>query len=217
MLCERLTKVCTLVNQGMIVADIGTDHAYLPCFLISSGKCDKVYACDVVEGPLNQALKTVELANMTEKVIIVKSNGLENLSDDVDCVCICGMGYHTVEMILNNDIEKVKKYKKVIIQINKNTNLLRKWISDRNYKIIEEIVVFDSNKFYEIISFNCEFHESYNMEQIYLGVTLPKLKSATYMKYLNQKLVKLQNISNNHISEQINKEIIMIENYLKTY
>ncbi len=217
MLSNRLNEVYKLIKEGMVVADIGTDHAYLPCALVTSGKCDKVYACDVAIGPLKQAIKTIETLNLTDKISLVESNGLAKVSDDVNCICICGMGYHTVEMILNNDIDKVLKYQKIIIQINKNTDLLRKWISDHNLLITDETIVYEGNKFYEIIAFSNEYHDTYSEQQIILGYILPTLMSDTYIKYLENKISKYQLINEDSQSIEIKNEIIMINNLLNKH
>ena len=214
MLSNRLNEVYKLIKEGMVVADIGTDHAYLPCALVTSGKCDKVYACDVAIGPLKQAIKTIETLNLTDKISIVESNGLAKVSDDVNCICICGMGYHTVEMILNNDINKVLKYQKIIIQINKNTDLLRKWISDHNLLITDETIVYEGNKFYEIIAFSNEYHDTYSEQEISLGYILPNLMNDTYIKYLENKISKYQLINEDSQSIEIKNEIVMINNLL---
>ena len=214
MLSNRLNEVYKLIKEGMVVADIGTDHAYLPCALVTSGKCDKVYACDVAIGPLKQAIKTIETLNLTDKISIVESNGLAKVSDDVNCICICGMGYHTVEMILNNDINKVLKYQKIIIQINKNTDLLRKWISDHNLLITDETIVYEGNKFYEIIAFSNEYHDTYSEQEISLGYILPNLMNETYIKYLENKISKYQLINEDSQSIEIKNEIVMINNLL---
>ena len=214
MLSNRLNEVYKLIKEGMVVADIGTDHAYLPCALVTSGKCDKVYACDVAIGPLKQAIKTIETLNLTDKISIVESNGLAKVSDDVNCICICGMGYHTVEMILNNDIDKVLKYQKIIIQINKNTDLLRKWISDHNLLITDETIVYEGNKFYEIIAFSNKYHDTYSEQEISLGYILPNLMNDTYIKYLENKISKYQLINEDSQSIEIKNEIIMINNLL---
>ena len=103
MLDNRLTACAELVGGEGIVCDVGTDHAYLAAELINSGKCSKVIASDINEGPLDSARKTVEKYGITDKVELVLSDGLKNVSlDGVSDIVIAGMGGETIAAIIGS-------------------------------------------------------------------------------------------------------------------
>ncbi|HOH87118.1 class I SAM-dependent methyltransferase, partial [Ruminococcus sp.] len=101
MLDNRLKKIAELVSGNGIAVDVGTDHAYLAAELINSGKCSRVIASDVKEGPLDSARNTVDKYGIQDKVELVLSDGLENVSlDGVSDVVIAGMGGETIADII---------------------------------------------------------------------------------------------------------------------
>ena len=103
MLDNRLRKIAELVSGEGIACDVGTDHAYLAAELINSGKCSKVIASDVKEGPLDAARNTVERYGIQDKVELVLSDGLENVDlSGVTDVVIAGMGGETIAEIIGN-------------------------------------------------------------------------------------------------------------------
>ena len=101
MLDNRLQRIAELVSGKGIAADVGTDHAYLAAELINSGKCSKVIASDVKEGPLEAARNTVEKYGIQDKVEMILSDGLENVPlEGVSDVIIAGMGGETIAEII---------------------------------------------------------------------------------------------------------------------
>ena len=110
-LSKRLDMVASFVRQGSIVADIGTDHAYLPVYLISHGISEKAFAADIGRGPLFNAEKTVTEYGLNDKITLVLSDGLKKIDlSAVDTVILAGMGGDLIKDILScADIEELKK------------------------------------------------------------------------------------------------------------
>ena len=108
-LSKRLELLAYLVEKhkkGNILADIGTDHAYLPCYLIEKNIIDKAYACDVAKGPFAASLSTIRQYHFEENVEALLGDGLDPILDkEVDIVTIAGMGSFLIVEIL----EKNKK------------------------------------------------------------------------------------------------------------
>lgn len=173
-LSRRLDALCDLIDNDEVIADIGCDHAQLCIKLIKSGKCKKAYACDINEGPLAQAKKNIEYYNLEDKIETCLSDGLTAVNDDVTTIVIAGMGFETIQMILNQNPEKLKIGRKFIIQANKDVEGLRKWISSHQYKIIKEVVVFEDSHYYQLIVFACEQDESLSESQIRFGKQMRK-------------------------------------------
>ena len=98
---KRLTSIADLVRPGSRIADIGTDHAYLPVALVGSGKCPSALACDVREGPLQNARKAVEAAGLSDRIECRLGDGLSVVgADEADEIIIAGMGGETIAAIL---------------------------------------------------------------------------------------------------------------------
>lgn len=135
---KRLAICADMVTGHGIVCDVGTDHAYLPVYLVQKGICRKVIAGDIGDGPLKFAENTVNKYKMTDKIELVKSNGLENISSDgVTDVIIAGMGAETICGIIAN-AEWLKKGVNLVLQPMTKAPFLRKWLYGNGYSIIRE-------------------------------------------------------------------------------
>lgn len=214
MLSKRLHAVYKFIEERSIISDVGTDHAKLPCFVVSSGLSSKAYAIDIKEGPLLQALKTIEAQALQDKVIPILSDGISHLPSDCNAVTICGLGWLTCEDILMNDIQSLYKLDYVIVQLNKDYHLLRKWISDHHFTIVDEEIVYDGH-YYIIIKFNTDYHESYSDLQILLGPVLMQKRTPLFIEYLEYLLLNLKEIivnvpNDSEVYNNMQKEIQII-------
>ena len=92
-LSERLRAVADLVDDGMVVADIGTDHGYIPIALVQEGRCPRAVAMDINIGPLDRARAHIQAAELSEKIDTRRSDGMKELkAEEADCAIIAGMG-----------------------------------------------------------------------------------------------------------------------------
>ena len=100
---RRLAAAAQLVRGGGSIADIGTDHAYLPAFLILTGKCTRALACDIGKGPLLSAERALRRLGLTEKIGLRLSDGLAEVSpEEADEIAVCGMGGTLIARILSD-------------------------------------------------------------------------------------------------------------------
>lgn len=192
MLSKRLQKIAELVDENKVVYDVGSDHGLLPCFLILNKNIKKAYAVDNKEGPLNKAKTNIEKYGLQDKVIPVLSNGIDDIKEDVDIITIAGMGFYTVKEILDN--KDLSKYDKIIVQVNKDTNLLRQWINDNDYSIIDEVIVKD-DFYYEIVVFKAIKGKKLSPLELKYGPINLRDKTDTFIEYLGQKRSKLASIN----------------------
>ena len=190
MLSKRLLEIAKLVDENKVVYDVGSDHGLLPCFLVKENICPKAYAVDNKIGPLNRAKEAIKEYKLEDKVIPILSNGIDDVKDDVDIITIAGMGYYTVADILKD--KDIFKYK-FIIQVNKDVEELRRFISENNYTIINEKIVKEGH-YYEIVVFDCKHHNSYSDIEIKYGPILLKNKEALFIEYLEFTRDKYLNI-----------------------
>ena len=99
---NRLTMTAALIPENAVVADIGTDHAYLPCFLVNNGMIPSAIASDVADGPMENAKKTVEKYGLADKITVRKSDGLQNIRPaECTCIVLAGMGGNLICDILS--------------------------------------------------------------------------------------------------------------------
>ena len=208
MLSDRLFHIAQMIEPNEAVFDVGSDHALLPCFLMSNDICPKVYAGEIAEGPLKRAKENIRRYGLEGKVIPVLGDGLQNAPDDVQIVVIAGMGYHTIRHILEEC--DVSSYDYFILQCNSEVDKLRQYLSDHHYTIEDEKVVFDGF-YYQIIRFSSAYHESYTPLQIKYGpLNLLKQEDVfrDYLQDLKEKLLKI-NVSAN--KEEYRQSISEIE------
>ena len=123
----RIQKIADMINKGVVLADIGTDHAFLPILAIKHKKVKKAYACDIAKGPLEIAKRNIQAENLDGQIETILSNGFEHVPLDVDVVVIAGMGYYTAKDILEAAGEKrLITCKQLIVEVNRKPELLRK-------------------------------------------------------------------------------------------
>ncbi len=191
MLSKRLRTIADLIIPGSVVFDVGSDHALLPCYLAQKGLIKRAYAGDNKPGPLQSAINNINRLKLNDLVIPLLSEGLEKVTPDVDTVVIAGMGVNTaIEILQNADL---KQFKRIIVQLNRNTDQFRSYLSDSNYSIIDETIIYDGF-YYPIIVFNTIYHERYTAKEIALGPILLKKREPSFYDYLQQMADKLAEI-----------------------
>lgn len=151
-LTPRLMAVAAYVKKGSTVADIGTDHAYIPAYLLENGIINKAYACDVRQGPLANAEKTIREHRLSG-VEFILSDGLERLRGKVfDTVIMAGMGGELIAEIMDKDPWcKNKKYH-FILQPMTKADVLRRFLYQNGFEILEETLAPEKDKLYNILS-----------------------------------------------------------------
>ena len=153
MLDVRLQTCFDLVGGEGIVCDVGTDHALLAAELIRSGKCERVIASDIKEGPLDSARRTVEKYQITDKVDLVLSDGLAEVPlDGVSDVVIAGMGGETIADIIAAAIEKAPESVRWVLQPMTKAEILRKRLYELGLEIVGEQLAEDEDKLYTVIA-----------------------------------------------------------------
>lgn len=152
MLDNRLKMCADMISGKGIVCDVGTDHALLAAYLITNGKCEKVIASDINEGPLESAGKTVEKYGISGKVDLVLSDGLKNVNGEgVSDIVIAGMGGETIVKILSEcqfDLNGIR----LILQPMTKAEILRKWLFMYGFSVISEKGVAVGEKLYTVIT-----------------------------------------------------------------
>lgn len=164
---ERLKCVASLVNKGARVADIGTDHAYLPIYLVQNGISNKVYACDVRKEPLRRAKLHIDEYGLSDKIITQLCDGLKGINKgDVDTVTICGMGGKLMKNIIKAGIDKLGDNTQLVLSAQSELRDFRKYLLEAGIYIKSEHMLLEDGKYYFI--FDCVYN---TQDEYYLNVT----------------------------------------------
>lgn len=186
-LSKRLERVGEFVPSGSRLADIGSDHAYLPVALVLQEKLSYAIAGEVVKGPYESARSQVEKNGLTEKIIVRLANGLDAIetTDAIDVITICGMGGVLIRDILEagKSNSRISGRERLILQPNVGEKTLREWLASNEYTLIEEDILEENDKLYEIIvaEKQPEIHH-YTKKELLFGPILLKKKSAAFIK-----------------------------------
>ncbi len=147
----RLQLLADLVPQGARLADVGTDHGYLPIWLLSQGRISSAVAADIAPAPLDHARRTAAEYGITEGLSFCLCDGLQGLSlQDADTLVIAGMGGETVIHILSQ-ASWCQDAKLLLLQPMTKVALLRSWLANNGYMIRQERLVWDKAHLYPVL------------------------------------------------------------------
>ena len=202
---ERLTRVSSFVPNGSKVCDVGSDHAYLPVYLIQNNQISCAIAGEVVEGPYLSAKQTVRDYRMEDRIEVRLGDGLKILSkeDEITAVTICGMGGELISRILEAGYSggHLNGRERLILQPNVAEHFVREWLMNHSYHIVEETVVEDNHRLYEIIVAEpVGKHIEYTELELKYGPILLKESSELSVAKWNR-----MNRKNKEILEQLQK------------
>ena len=148
-LSKRLLTVAGMVENDSVVADIGTDHAYIPIYLVEQGVCKKAIAMDVNPGPLERAREHILASGLSEQIVTRLSDGLAKLSEnEADTYVIAGMGGPLMVSILARRMDLLQKGKTLVLQPQSEIGEVREFLIHNHYKIIREEMFYDMEKTY---------------------------------------------------------------------
>ena len=151
-LSERLLAVSSLVTEGSRLADIGTDHGFVPIFLVESGRIPSAIAMDVNAGPLERAREHIALHGLEEKIVTRLSDGLTALGkDEADTVLIAGMGGALTVRILDQRKDLPSQVKELVLQPQSEIGLVRRYLEHSGWKIVREKMVREDGKYYPMM------------------------------------------------------------------
>ena len=193
-LSERL-KTAALMVKYKNIADIGTDHGYVPCFLAENKIINHAIACDINKGPLLRAEENIRNSGLEDIIETRLGNGLDKIEgSEAETVIIAGMGGILICDILKKDTEKLNSIKQLVLQPQRDVYKVRKCLHSLGFKIDNEEMVFENGKYYNIIS-AVKGVETYESDADYIfGRRLIENKSQVLKAYINSRIKKYENI-----------------------
>ena len=193
-LSSRLKTIASFVSEGMCVADIGTDHGYIPIYLTSEGMTDKAYAMDVNRGPLERAGENIRKEGLDGRIECILSDGMEKLPIDADSVVIAGMGGDLMEQILMGGEDRLFRLSELVLSPQSHWEKVRRFLHSHGFAIEKEALIKEDGKYYIVIK-AVRGRQSYGESWQYsYGTHLTGLKDPLMKEYLTKELNDKQKI-----------------------
>ena len=227
-LSKRLQAVANLVSVGLTVADVGTDHGYIPIYLLENGKCAKALAMDVNRGPLLRAKEHIVEHGLEEMIETRLSDGVKQLRiGECEAVVIAGMGGALTIKILEEGKEVFKSLTEFVLQPQSELYKVRKYLIEQGYRITAEDMVQEDGKFYPMMKVINDESDTYNAIEFRYGKCLLSKKHPVLRVFLEKEkntkkniLQNLQKEDGEHIEvrkKEIEEELEGIEYALQRY
>lgn len=227
-LSKRLQAVADLVTEGLVVADIGTDHGYIPIYLLETGKCKKAFAMDVNKGPLQRAEEHILESNLQEKIETRQSDGVKALRcKECQSVVVAGMGGALTIRIMEEGEEIFRNLQDFVLQPQSELDKVRRFLQEHGYSVIAEDMVFEDGKFYPMMKVKNGECDSYTEMELCYGKGLLEQKHPVLEKYLQkeidtkkQVIKHLEHETGEHIERRVSElkqELLLAMKALQVY
>ncbi len=206
-----------MVDKNTRVADIGSDHAYLPVELLETNIASFAIAGEVAKGPMSRSKEDVDKFGLSAKIDVRLGDGLAviNENDEIDTVVIAGMGGILIKDILTRATEEqLSNVKTLILQPNIGEPLVRHWLVENNFEIIDEDIIAEEHHVYEIIKAQ-KVNRSVSLTeaQYLMGPVLMQKKTPTFIAKWEHKLNSFKKaVANMHNAKVIDQEKIAAMN-----
>jgi len=169
-LTPRLMKIASLVPKGSTLADIGTDHAYIPVYCVKNSICNRAIAMDVNDGPLKNARERVVVNGVSDRVELRLSDGLKELKNgEADTIVIAGMGGLLIQSILDSRRDVLTEGTQLILQPMLAQKELREYLYTHDMCVKNEYLAMEGDKIYNVIVAVVGYKCGYSKRDIVVG------------------------------------------------
>lgn len=169
---KRLDKIASFVEPGIGVADVGTDHGYIPVMLCRRGYEGNIVATDINEGPLNKARLSLSEAGFEDKVSLMLCDGLDGCNpESVNTIIVAGMGGDTITGILDRAEWCAREDIRLILQPVTKPEILRYWLINNDFCITDEALEKENGTIYQIICARPGMSDRYSDAELFIGKT----------------------------------------------
>lgn len=197
-LSMRLERVAAQVPAGARLADIGSDHGYLPVALVRRGAITAAVAGELALTPFTSAERAVRENGLDQQIVVRMANGLEAIEpeDGITAISMCGMGGETIRDILDNGKARLNGRERLILQPNGGEQPLRRWLMDNGYRILWEEILQENRWDYEIIVAELAEPMMYTARELYFGPLLMRERSPAFIAKWQNRLRQKQKTLN---------------------
>lgn len=202
-LSNRLLAVARLASAGHCLADVGTDHGYIPIYLIEEGKFEKAIAMDVKKGPLLRAQENRDSHGLEEKIDLRLSDGVNALKEgEADTVVIAGMGGSLMVRILSEGEKVLRSVKTLVLQPQAEIYRVREFLLESSYRVEKEHMLVEDGKYYSMMRVVHGSMEPMTEVEKQYGPLLLKDKNPCLLEFLNREEGKYREIRENLLREK---------------
>lgn len=190
-LSKRLQAVADMVTPGMRLADIGTDHAYIPIYLTEQNVIPEAIAMDINKGPLERAEEHIREYGFESRIQTRLSDGLKKLEiGEADAMIAAGMGGALVIKILEDRKEVAKSLKELILQPQSELGKVRAYLLGNGYQVIAENMILEDGKYYPMMKvIPCQnLEETYRPEELEYGKWLLHNANPVLKEFLEREI-----------------------------
>ena len=194
-LSKRLTAVAGFVEQGAVLADIGTDHGYVPIALVRRGVIPRAIAMDVNAGPLARAQAHIREYGLEDRIETRLGDGLSQLRPgEADAVVMAGMGGELVMRILEGGRSLWDHIRTWILSPQSDLEKVRRYLAANGFCIAEEAMVKDEGKFYTVMKVQRGLEPACSVIQLRYGRHLLDRRDPILTEYLNRERKRVRTI-----------------------
>lgn len=223
---KRLSTIVNLIDPCTTVADIGTDHAFIPIYLVKNQICSRAIASDVRAGPAEKARKNIVSFGLQKEIEVRIGPGLTTLlHKEAETIVIAGMGGELIKEILGQGAEVARFSQSLVLQPMTQHEHLRKWLYDNEYSIIDEDLAEEYGKIYIVMKVTSKPAGRLSESQLCFGQVLFQKKHYLLRKYIMNSISELEKIQeklsgiNTQRSrkrlDEVNKRIILFRSLIE--
>ena len=202
-LSKRLQAVADLLSEGLRVADVGTDHGYIPIYLVETGKSPSAFAMDINKGPILRAKEHIEAHGLEEKIMVRLSDGVKALGvGECESVIIAGMGGALAIKIMEEGREVFQSLKEFVLQPQSELEKVRQYLCAHDYCVVAEDMVLEDGKFYPMMKVVNGTAPDYSPVELRYGKKLLEEKHPILQQFLEKEARAKEQIIDNLEREQ---------------
>lgn len=194
-LTPRLQAIADGIKESKVLADVGTDHAYLPIYLMLQGKISKAIATDINKGPIEIAQRRIKQHLLENKIETRQGSGLMVLKpQEADTIVIAGMGGMLISEILEQSKAVAVAAQSIVMQPMLDSGKLRSYLMNNGYEIIDEQLAKEENKIYEILWAKYTGKVQKTTSLMDIGPIIIEKKHPLAVEFIDKKITEIKNI-----------------------
>ena len=213
----RLKLLYDMIPPCDILSDIGTDHALLPAYALLNGRCKRAIACDVREGPLESAKRTLKQFNLQNKMDLRLGSGLEPISqEEADCVVLAGMGGILTIELLNDSLKKAQSANHIFLQPMVKQEVVRPFLWQNGFEVLDEGLAREGDKLYQaiLVHYTGKVREHWDSINEVIGEKLISKKDSLLLDWVNVHIRRQDRIVRGLLAAKTTEEPIQKEKAL---